>query len=109
MMLAQVNQFGVAPEQVGVWLGCALGVVAGVVLVLTGINQYRRLTRPKRKRSQGFITRGEHELSEQRIFARLDRHELESRKWRDEVGRELTAINIQLTRIATKVGADHDS
>ena len=31
MMLAQVNQFGVAPEQVGIWLGCALGIVAGVV------------------------------------------------------------------------------
>jgi heme exporter protein D len=77
MMLAQVNQFGVAPEQVGVWLGCALGVIAGVVLVLSGINQWRRLMRPARKRRDGFITRGEHEQSEHRIFARLDRHELE--------------------------------
>ena len=108
-MLAQVNQFGVAPEQVGIWLGCALGIVAGVVLVLSGINQWRRLMRPKRKRSEGFITRGEHEKSEARIFLRLDQHEADSRKWREEVGRELSAMNVQLMRIATKVGADHDS
>ena len=97
-MLAQVPNS--TAGEIGAWIIAFAGVAAILVLLLTGVNQWRQLVAKPAKlkvpMADRYITRAEHEKTEMKILQRMDRHEEYTRERLHELGNTMQAVNLKV-------------
>lgn len=93
-MLSQIPTS--SPGELGAWLVALAGVVGIIVLILTGLNQYRQWTtpvlKPRRSPDEKFVTRAELKA----ICDQIDKHETYTHQRFHDVNNSIHAVTLKL-------------
>lgn len=108
-MLAQMQ--AASPEQVSTWLMGACGFLGVVVLILTGLNQFKqwmakpaRPVKQRRPLGERFITRAEHEGTAKTASDALGKLESYTRDRTHELNNTVHQIQLRVTEQRVEVG-----